>query len=87
MILGLFPDCELQEITAVGNAAGDGARLALLNKEKRKEANDIASGIRYIELTLCKDFTHQFALAMHFPHMKDPFPHLKGLIPEKMINL
>jgi uncharacterized 2Fe-2S/4Fe-4S cluster protein (DUF4445 family) len=87
MILGLFPDCELQEITAVGNAAGDGARLALLNKEKRKEANDIASRIRYIELTLCKDFTHQFALAMHFPHMKDPFPHLKGLIPEKMINL
>jgi uncharacterized 2Fe-2S/4Fe-4S cluster protein (DUF4445 family) len=38
MVLGLFPDCELQEITAVGNAAGDGARLALLNKEKRKEA-------------------------------------------------
>jgi uncharacterized 2Fe-2S/4Fe-4S cluster protein (DUF4445 family) len=87
MILGLFPDCELQEITAVGNAAGDGARLALLNKEKRKEANDIARGIGYIELTLCKDFTDQFALAMHFPHMKDPFPHLKGLIPEKMINL
>jgi uncharacterized 2Fe-2S/4Fe-4S cluster protein (DUF4445 family) len=87
MVLGLFPDCELQEITAVGNAAGDGARLALLNREKRKEANDIAKGIDYIELTLCKDFTDQFALAMHFPHMRDPFPHLKGLIPEKMINL
>ena len=87
MILGLFPDCELQEITAVGNAAGDGARLALLNKEKRREANDIARGIGYIELTLCKDFTDQFALAMHFPHMRDPFPHLRGLIPEKMINL
>jgi uncharacterized 2Fe-2S/4Fe-4S cluster protein (DUF4445 family) len=87
MVLGLFPDCELQEITAVGNAAGDGARLALLNKEKRKEANGIARGIGYIELTLCKDFTDQFALAMHFPHMRDPFPHLKGLIPDKMINL
>jgi uncharacterized 2Fe-2S/4Fe-4S cluster protein (DUF4445 family) len=87
MILGLFPDCELQEITGVGNAAGDGARLALLNKEKRREANDIARGIGYIELTLCKDFTDQFALAMHFPHMRDPFPHLRGLIPEEMINL
>ncbi len=87
MVLGLFPDCELQEITAVGNAAGDGARLALLNKEKRREANDIARGIGYVELTLCKDFTDQFVLAMHFPHMRDPFPHLRGLIPEKMINL
>jgi len=87
MLLGLFPDCELQEITAVGNAAGDGARIALLNKEKRREANDIAKEIRYIELTLSKDFPDQFASAMHFPHMRDPFPHLRGLVPEKMINL
>jgi len=87
MILGLFPDCDLQEITGVGNAAGDGARIALLNREKRREANDIARGISYVELTLCKDFPGQFAWAMHFPHMRDPFPHLRGLIPEKMINL
>ncbi len=87
MVLGLFPDCEIQAITAVGNAAGDGARIALLDREKRREANDIAGGINYVELTLCKDFPDQFALAMHFPHMRDPFPHLRGLIPEKMINL
>jgi uncharacterized 2Fe-2S/4Fe-4S cluster protein (DUF4445 family) len=87
MLLGLFPDCELQEITAVGNAAGDGARIALLNKKKRREANDIARRIRYIELTLSKDFPDQFALAMHFPHMRDPFPHLRGLVRDEMINL
>jgi uncharacterized 2Fe-2S/4Fe-4S cluster protein (DUF4445 family) len=87
MVLGLFPDCELQEITAVGNAAGDGARIALLNKEKRREANDIAREINYIELTLRTEFPDQFAFAMHFPHMRDPFPHLKGLMPEDMINL
>jgi uncharacterized 2Fe-2S/4Fe-4S cluster protein (DUF4445 family) len=87
MVLGLFPDCDLQEITAVGNAAGDGARIALLDREKRRETNDIARGINYIELTLCKDFPDQFVLAMHFPHMRDPFPHLRGLVPEKMINL
>jgi uncharacterized 2Fe-2S/4Fe-4S cluster protein (DUF4445 family) len=87
MVLGLFPDCEIQEITSVGNAAGDGARLALLNKDKRGEANDIAEEIKYIELTLRKDFSEQFALAMHFPHMRDPFPHLRGLIPEEWINL
>jgi len=87
MVLGLFPDCEIKEITSVANAAGDGARLALLNKDKRKEANDIAREIGYIELTLCKDFSDQFALAMHFPHMRDPFYHLRGLIPEELINL
>jgi len=38
-------------------------------------------------LTLCKDFSDQFALAMHFPHMRDPFYHLRGLIPEELINL
>jgi uncharacterized 2Fe-2S/4Fe-4S cluster protein (DUF4445 family) len=87
MVIGLFPDCELQGITAVGNAAGDGARIGLLNREKRREANDIARGVNYIELTLCKDFPDQFALAMHFPHMRDPFPHLRGIMPEDMINL
>ncbi|UCD70784.1 MAG: DUF4445 domain-containing protein [Syntrophobacterales bacterium] len=87
MILGLFPDCELQKVTAVGNAAGDGARLALLNKDKRREADDIARRVGYIELTLCKDFADQFASAMHFPHMRDPFPHLRGLIPDEVINL
>ncbi len=87
MVIGLFPDCDLQGITAVGNAAGDGARIALLNKDKRREANEIAQGINYIELTLRTEFPDQFALAMHFPHMRDPFPHLRGLIPDEMINL
>lgn len=87
MVLGLFPDCNLQEITAVGNAAGDGARIALLNREKRREASDIARAINYVELTLCNDFPDQFTLAMHFPHMRDPFPHLRGLMPVEMVNL
>jgi uncharacterized 2Fe-2S/4Fe-4S cluster protein (DUF4445 family) len=86
MVLGLFPDCDPREITAVGNAAGDGARIALLNREKRREAGDIARAIHYVELTLCNDFPDQFTLAMHFPHMRDPFPHLGGLIPEETIN-
>jgi uncharacterized 2Fe-2S/4Fe-4S cluster protein (DUF4445 family) len=86
MVLGLFPDCDPREITAVGNAAGDGARIALLNREKRREANEIASGINYVELTLCNDFLDQFTSAMHFPHMRDPFPHLGGLIPEEILK-
>jgi len=82
MIMGLFPDCDLEKVYAVGNAAGDGARIALLNVKKREEANVYARKVEYVELTVEKDFEKQFAQAMYFPHMKDKFPHLDGLIPD-----
>lgn len=81
MILGMFPDCDLKNVYAVGNAAGDGARIALLNREKRTEAEEIARKVEYLELTLEEDFQKEFIEALHIPHMKDPFPHLKGMIP------
>ena len=39
LVMGLFPDCEIEMIEGVGNAAGDGCRAALLNVKKRVEAN------------------------------------------------
>jgi uncharacterized 2Fe-2S/4Fe-4S cluster protein (DUF4445 family) len=86
LIMGLFPDCEIDKIISVGNAAGDGARAALLNRRKREEANWISRNVEYIELTVEKDFQEQFMQAMQIPHMKDEFPHLKGLVPEKILN-
>ncbi|MFQ5342828.1 MAG: ASKHA domain-containing protein, partial [Anaerolineae bacterium] len=80
MAMGLFPDCELRNVYAVGNAAGDGARIALLNVDKRAEANQVARQVEYIELTVEPDFEKQFTTAMHFPHMRDPFPHLDRLL-------
>jgi uncharacterized 2Fe-2S/4Fe-4S cluster protein (DUF4445 family) len=80
MGMGLFPDCELRNVYAVGNAAGDGARIALLNSDKREEANAIARTVEYVELTVEKDFEKQFMWAMHFPHMQDEFPHLQRLL-------
>jgi uncharacterized 2Fe-2S/4Fe-4S cluster protein (DUF4445 family) len=82
MIMGLFPDCDLEKVYAVGNAAGDGARIALLNVDKREEANKYARKVEYVELTVEGDFEKQFAQAMYFPHMKDKFPHLDGLLPD-----
>jgi uncharacterized 2Fe-2S/4Fe-4S cluster protein (DUF4445 family) len=82
-LLGLFPDCELDNIYSVGNAAGDGARMALLNIDKRKEADEIARRVEYLELTLEPNFDKIFAQAMWLPHMKDKFPHLAHLLPEK----
>lgn len=80
MVIGLYPDCDLKNVLAVGNAAGDGARIALINRAKRKEANEIARRIKYIELTVDPDFQTEFMRAMHFPHMTDQFPHIKHIL-------
>jgi uncharacterized 2Fe-2S/4Fe-4S cluster protein (DUF4445 family) len=83
MILGMFPDCDLRNVHAVGNAAGDGARIALLNRDKRVEADEIARKVEYIELTIEHDFQKEFIDALSIPHAKDPFPHLKGVLNEE----
>ncbi|HUT72682.1 MAG TPA: ASKHA domain-containing protein [Desulfatiglandales bacterium] len=86
LIMGLLPDCEIDRIVSVGNAAGDGARAALLNREKRKEAEWVSHNVEYVELTLENDFQQQFIEALQIPHMKDRFPHLKGIVPDDILN-
>lgn len=86
LIMGLFPDCEIDKIIAVGNAAGDGARAALLNRKKRIEADWLSRNVEYIELTVEEDFQQQFMEAMQIPHMKDAFPHLEGIVPPEILN-
>jgi len=86
LIAGLFPDCEIKNIISIGNAAGDGARAALLNREKREEAALVAKNIEYIELTVENGFQEAFMEAMYIPHMKDDFPHLHGIIPEEILH-
>jgi len=83
MVLGLIPDCELEQVHAVGNAAGDGARITLLNHAKRRQAVEIARQVKYIETAIDPDFQEEFVKAMHLPHKDDAFPHLEGIIPEK----
>ncbi len=82
MILGLIPDCELAGVTAVGNAAGDGARIALLNREKRVEAQRVAKAVTYLETAVHPNFQDEFVAALHLPHARDLFPHLQGLLPK-----
>lgn len=86
LIMGLFPDCDLEKVLAVGNAAGDGARAALLNRAKREEANWVSRNVEYIELTVESDFQDQFMQAMQVPHMKDQFPHLEGVVPAEVLH-
>jgi uncharacterized 2Fe-2S/4Fe-4S cluster protein (DUF4445 family) len=80
LILGLVPDCDPEEIIAVGNAAGDGARLASLNLSLRQEAARISRKVRYLETAVDPDFQSQFVDAMHLPHGIDEFPHLREVL-------
>jgi uncharacterized 2Fe-2S/4Fe-4S cluster protein (DUF4445 family) len=80
LMLGMFPDCSMDKIYAVGNAAGDGSRMALLNRGKRKEANERARWVEFVEIATDPAFEKEFMQAMHIPHMKDKFPNLKELL-------
>ena len=74
MRLGMFPDCDLDSVASVGNAAGDGARIALLDREKRVEAETVAGQVEYLELTIETEFQQEFLAAMAIPHETDAFP-------------
>ena len=86
LVLGMFPDCAIDNIVSVGNAAGDGCRAALLNRDKRLEADWVSRNVKYLELTLEEDFQWQLMEACQFPHMTDTFAHLGDVVPEHILN-
>ena len=66
--IGLLPFCSSQSITTAGNAAGHGAYLALVDAEKRKEAERIARSVTYVELASDADFQSLFMKALFIPY-------------------
>jgi len=63
--IGMLPSLPLQRFKQVGNAAGTGARLALISSNMRDEARRIAEGDDYIELASARGFDRKFAQAMY----------------------
>jgi uncharacterized 2Fe-2S/4Fe-4S cluster protein (DUF4445 family) len=80
LILGLVPDCEPGQVEAVGNAAGHGARIALLNAAARGEIAMLARRIEKIETALEPAFQAEFVAAMAFPHATDPYARLSASV-------
>jgi uncharacterized 2Fe-2S/4Fe-4S cluster protein (DUF4445 family) len=62
--IDLVPFVPIEKITAVGNAAGQGAVMALLSTPLRDEAIEIAKSVRYVELSARPDFMDQFMDAL-----------------------
>jgi uncharacterized 2Fe-2S/4Fe-4S cluster protein (DUF4445 family) len=67
LAIGLFPPCDPSRIFVVGNAAGHGAYLALLDRKKRAEADTIAPGVIHIELAREKGFQKEFMNGLSLP--------------------
>ena len=80
LILGLVPDCNLANVSAVGNAAGTGARMALLNRGHRREIEALVRTIEKIETALEPRFQEHFVNAMAFPNKVEPFPRLELVV-------
>ncbi|MEL7349531.1 MAG: ATP-binding protein, partial [Pseudomonadota bacterium] len=76
MVLGMIPDCPLENVTSAGNAAGTGARIALLNRQQRREIEAIVRGIEKVETAVEPRFQEHFVAAMAVPHKTAPYPHL-----------
>jgi len=83
MIIGMIPDSPLEKVIAVGNAAGEGARIALLNKGSRVDAARVARWTEHITSPLESDFQEQFVAALPLPHATHPFHHVQRMIAKR----
>lgn len=80
MILGLIPDCDLSKVQSAGNAAGTGARIALLNMRARDEIETVVRRIEKIETAVEPMFQQHFVEAMAIPHKTASFPSLSAVV-------
>jgi uncharacterized 2Fe-2S/4Fe-4S cluster protein (DUF4445 family) len=80
MVLGLIPDCDLAKVASAGNAAGTGARIALLNRAARAEIEQVVKRIEKIETAVEPRFQEHFVAAMAIPHASAPYPHLAQVV-------
>jgi len=70
-VIDLFPGCLNAKVVGVGNAAGHGACLALLDRNKSKEAERIARNAEYVELAAANRFQELFVSSMCFTSAGD----------------
>ncbi|MEH6545184.1 MAG: ASKHA domain-containing protein [Sneathiella sp.] len=76
MVLGMIPDCDLKNVLGVGNAAGVGARIALLNNQSRTDIENVVKTVEKIETAVEPKFQEYFVDAMAIPHKNASYPNL-----------
>jgi uncharacterized 2Fe-2S/4Fe-4S cluster protein (DUF4445 family) len=69
-IIGLVPPVPVERITAAGNAAGEGAKMALVSFREREMAFDLPRRVEYVELSGRSGFNDAFLAAVGFPELE-----------------
>jgi uncharacterized 2Fe-2S/4Fe-4S cluster protein (DUF4445 family) len=87
MALGMIPDCKLKNVSSAGNAAGTGARIALLNHTARSDIEKIVTEIHKIETAIEPRFQEHFVNASAIPNSVEKFPILETHVNLPLINL
>ncbi len=64
--IGLLPNFPNARYTQAGNAAGAGAKLALVSKKERIRAEEISKNTEYVDLKAHSKFNSYFARSMRF---------------------
>ena len=80
MVLGMIPDCALGNVSSAGNAAGTGARIALLDRRTRATIESLVRRIEKIETAVEPRFQEFFVEAMAIPHLTAPYPELRKVV-------
>ncbi len=80
MVLGMIPDAPLEQVSSAGNAAGTGARIALLDREARSLIENRVRQVEKIETAIEADFQRHFIAAMAIPHGSDRFSELAKVV-------
>jgi uncharacterized 2Fe-2S/4Fe-4S cluster protein (DUF4445 family) len=80
MVLGMIPDCDLQKVSSAGNAAGTGARVALLDHSARATIESIVRRVEKIETAIDPRFQQHFVDAMAIPHKTADYPNLRRAV-------
>jgi uncharacterized 2Fe-2S/4Fe-4S cluster protein (DUF4445 family) len=79
-ILGMIPDCDLSQVQSAGNAAGTGARIALLDATSRAVIETLVRRIEKMETAIEPRFQQHFVEAMAIPHKTAPYSNLRRVV-------
>lgn len=80
MLLGMIPDCDLAHVASAGNAAGTGARIALLDIGSRKTVEELVHKVEKVETAIEPRFQQHFVEAMGIPHSTATYVHLRKAV-------
>lgn len=83
MIIGLYPECDPDKIESLGNAAGEGAKLALIDKNMKKEADEVPKKVKFVEIAGTDEFENNFMETVYFPHRDlSRYPRVREMLPD-----